>query len=313
MRNAHADARAISRRGRAARSRSRRSRRARGPRSSRARLRVERRHRRARRAASSRASMAPFFSAEASMPVPSGLVSNSSVARPRAGVGDDCAPDGPCRSPRARTSARRLRSVWPPRIATPASRATAAPPARICASISGPRRFDRKRDDVERRQRHAAHGVDVRERVGRGDATEIVRVVHDGREEVDRLDEREVVGQVGTRRHRRWSRSRRARSGRWTEASGAGPAPGRRRRLYSLNRRPKSVPSGGPGRGIPWPFGIQHSRTMSPRRLRRREAAPLHPRSRHRERARARRDGTADDRSPRPGFRRPAARASSAA
>ncbi len=44
-------------------------------------------------------------------------------------------------------------------------------------------------DDVEREERAAAHGPDVREGVRRGDPSEPVRVVHHRREEVHRLDD----------------------------------------------------------------------------------------------------------------------------
>ena len=50
--------------------------------------------------------------------------------------------------------------------------------------------------EVHRRQRPGAHGVHVRQRVGRGDRAEQVRVVDDGREEVDRLHQAEVVGHL---------------------------------------------------------------------------------------------------------------------
>ena len=95
----------------------------------------------------------------------------------------------------------------PPATDAPAAWTTAAPPRRISPSTSGPRRSRGKRDDVERGQRRAAHGVDVRQRVGRGDAAEVVRVVDDRGEEVDRLDQRDlgrelddgrVVGSAGT-------------------------------------------------------------------------------------------------------------------
>src|SRR3712207_3629964 len=44
-------------------------------------------------------------------------------------------------------------------------------------------------DQVHRRQRLSSHRVDVRESVGGGDLAEPVRVVHDGREEIGRLQE----------------------------------------------------------------------------------------------------------------------------
>ena len=52
-----------------------------------------------------------------------------------------------------------------------------------------------KRDNVESRQRLAAHCVYIRERVGSSDLSEVVRVVDNGREEIDRLNERNVVRQ----------------------------------------------------------------------------------------------------------------------
>ena len=45
---------------------------------------------------------------------------------------------------------------------------------------------------VERGDRHAAHGVDVAERVGRRDLAVDEGVVHDRREKVDRLHDGEV-------------------------------------------------------------------------------------------------------------------------
>ena len=56
--------------------------------------------------------------------------------------------------------------------------------------------LERKRDDVHRRQRHPAHRVDVRQRVRRRDPAEVVRVVDDRREEVDRHHECDLIGQL---------------------------------------------------------------------------------------------------------------------
>ena len=53
----------------------------------------------------------------------------------------------------------------------------------------------REPDDVERGERLATHGVDVGEGIRRGDLTKEVRVVDDGREEVDGLHEREIRSQ----------------------------------------------------------------------------------------------------------------------
>ena len=47
--------------------------------------------------------------------------------------------------------------------------------------------------DVQRRQRPAAHGVDIRQGVGGGDAAEPPGVVNDGREEVQGLDQGPVA------------------------------------------------------------------------------------------------------------------------
>ena len=54
----------------------------------------------------------------------------------------------------------------------------------------------RKPDDVEGRDRLAAHRVDVAQRVGGSDLAERVRVVHDRREEIDGVDDRQVVAQA---------------------------------------------------------------------------------------------------------------------
>ena len=51
----------------------------------------------------------------------------------------------------------------------------------------------REAHHVQRDERLAAHGVHVRQRVGRGDGAELVGVIGDGREEVDGNDERRLV------------------------------------------------------------------------------------------------------------------------
>jgi len=58
----------------------------------------------------------------------------------------------------------------------------------------------READDVQGEDRPAAHGIDVGQRVRRGDRPVVVRVVHDGREDVHGLDEGEVVGEAVDRR-----------------------------------------------------------------------------------------------------------------
>ena len=51
----------------------------------------------------------------------------------------------------------------------------------------------RKTDDVQGEQRPGAHGVDIRQRVGRRDGPEAVGVIDDGREEVGGLDDGQLV------------------------------------------------------------------------------------------------------------------------
>ncbi len=114
--------------------------------------------------------------------------------------------------------------------------------------------FDREGGDVQRGQRRPAHRVDVAQRVRRGDAAEVVRIVDDGREEVDGLDECEIVAEAVDAGIVAGRDDRRARSDPRGTASGAGPAPGRRRRLYSLNPRRPNMPSAvSGGRGTPSP------------------------------------------------------------
>ena len=52
---------------------------------------------------------------------------------------------------------------------------------------------DRHADEREREDRLAAHRVDVGQRVGRGDAAEVERIVDDRHEEVGRRDDRLLV------------------------------------------------------------------------------------------------------------------------
>jgi hypothetical protein len=54
--------------------------------------------------------------------------------------------------------------------------------------------------EVHRDERLAAHGVDVRQRVGGGDATPVVGIVHDGREEVGGQHDGPLVVQAQHRR-----------------------------------------------------------------------------------------------------------------
>ncbi len=53
----------------------------------------------------------------------------------------------------------------------------------------------RNGEDAERKQRSRAHGVQVGERVRRRDRPEVLRVVHQGGEEVDRRHQGDVLGQ----------------------------------------------------------------------------------------------------------------------
>src|SRR6476619_7077754 len=54
--------------------------------------------------------------------------------------------------------------------------------------------FGRKGNDVHRRQWLSAHRIDVGQRIRGGDLAEVERIVDDGREEVHRLHEGEIIG-----------------------------------------------------------------------------------------------------------------------
>jgi len=56
-------------------------------------------------------------------------------------------------------------------------------------------RVDGEADNAEGGQRLPTHGVDVGERVRGGDLPELIRIVDDGREKVDGLHQREIIGQ----------------------------------------------------------------------------------------------------------------------
>ena len=83
---------------------------------------------------------------------------------------------------------------WPPPITAPASATFSAPPPMISSSISRGEDLHRERHEREREDRPAAHRIDVGEGVRRGDPSEEPGVVHDGREEVDRLDDGLAAG-----------------------------------------------------------------------------------------------------------------------
>ena len=56
-----------------------------------------------------------------------------------------------------------------------------------------------ERRECQRRERHAAHREDIRQRVRRGDAPEVVRIVYDGGKEIHRLHEREIIAHTKDR------------------------------------------------------------------------------------------------------------------
>ena len=86
--------------------------------------------------------------------------------------------------------------LCPPTSATPASFILSRPPASIR------RRMERSICLSGKPTRFMAvfgsppHGVDVAQRVGRGDLTEPVRIVYDRREKIDGLDQCEVLGNL---------------------------------------------------------------------------------------------------------------------
>ena len=65
----------------------------------------------------------------------------------------------------------------------------------ISPRIAGSTPFFGKAGDRQRGERRAGHRPDVVDRVERGDATVIKRVVNDRREKIDRLDDRQIVAQ----------------------------------------------------------------------------------------------------------------------
>ena len=69
-------------------------------------------------------------------------------------------------------------------------------PAQNFCERTGPQLLDGPCDHIQRRQRPRAHRATVRQRIGGGDATEVVGVVDHRREEVDTLHERKVFAQA---------------------------------------------------------------------------------------------------------------------
>ena len=68
-------------------------------------------------------------------------------------------------------------------------------PAQDLAQDRFPELFEREGHEVQRGDGPPTHRVDVGERVGGRDPPEVVGVVHDRREEVGRVDERQLVGE----------------------------------------------------------------------------------------------------------------------
>ena len=83
--------------------------------------------------------------------------------------------------------------VWPPAIGMPAARHTDSPPCEDAADGLRGQHVDRHADQRQRQDRPAAHRIDIGDRVGRGDAAEVVRVVDDRHEEVGGRDQRLLV------------------------------------------------------------------------------------------------------------------------
>ena len=82
----------------------------------------------------------------------------------------------------------------------PAAAQTDSPPARISPDDLQRQLVERHADHRQREDRPAAHGIDVGNRVGRGDAAEIERIVDDGREEIGGGDDGLLVVELVHRR-----------------------------------------------------------------------------------------------------------------
>ena len=140
-------------------------------------------------------SASPRLIAVATVPAPSGLVSTSASPGAAAGVGEDRVG---VHGAGHREAVLGLGVV----DRVPADDARARRGDRVGAAAQdlrqhlGPERLERERDEVERGHRHAAHRVDVRQRVGGRDAPERVRVVDDRGEEVGGLHERQLVAEL---------------------------------------------------------------------------------------------------------------------
>ena len=128
--------------------------------------------------------------------------------------------------------------LWPPMTTAPASWARSAPPCRISSRTSrssvpfgNPTMFSAV-------LRLGAHGVDVAQRVGRRDLAEHVRVVDDRREEIDRVDDRQVAPQAEHSRIVGRFRADNHIGVALTRGGCAARAPGRLGRAWPLNRPP---------------------------------------------------------------------------
>ena len=128
------------------------------------------------------------------IPVPSGFVSTRSSPNRGGGVGDDAV--GP-------DDAHDRQPVF--RLAVLHRVAAGDDDARLLRNVHSAEQHApehllwqvlREADDVERKERSAPHGVDVAERVHRRDSAEVVGVVDDRWEEIDRLDYGQVVRQA---------------------------------------------------------------------------------------------------------------------
>ena len=186
-------------------------------------------------AATSSSPARPRWAPWSTSPVPSGFVRKQRVARLRAGlrpdaVGVDGADDGePV-----------LRLLVADRVPAGEDRAGLAHLPVGGAEDRGDRllrQLLRELGDREREQRPAAHREDVVQRVGRGDRPEVVRVVDERREEVEREDERGLVVEAVDGRVVGRARARRA---------DPPPRRGRSRRGAPATARPGTWPRSRP-------------------------------------------------------------------
>ena len=116
------------------------------------------------------------------------------VAGPRAVVGEHRAGIDLAHRDHSVLGLARRRSSDPPAPRSPPRlRSLLGTPANDLLGQSLVQQSSRKRQQVEREERPPPHGVHVRERVGGRDPSEVVRIVHDGREEVHGDDQSAVV------------------------------------------------------------------------------------------------------------------------